>query len=46
MIHDGTLRLKGHLDLSQFRLNYLLRFVEEQGDWKLTHISVTTDTTP
>lgn len=43
LIHDGVLRLEGHINLARFRLNYLLRFIYEDGAWKLYGLSASTD---
>ncbi|WP_193187160.1 hypothetical protein [Nisaea sediminum] len=39
-VHDGVLRLSGEIELSRFRMTYLLRFQAERGVWRLYSIDV------
>ncbi len=43
ILHEGILRLSGSFTLSRFRLNYLLRFKREDGEWKLFSLGATTE---
>jgi hypothetical protein len=38
--HGGILRLSGFMDLSQYRMKYELRYVNDRGEWKLLSINV------
>jgi len=38
--HGGILRLSGFMDLSQYRMKYELRYVNDGGEWKLLSINV------
>jgi hypothetical protein len=43
MTHDGIVRLSGYIDLSRFRMKYVLRFVMESGIWRMQSIQVDLD---
>tara|TARA_R110002012_G_scaffold79855_1_gene202795 strand:- start:418 stop:864 length:447 start_codon:yes stop_codon:yes gene_type:complete len=39
-VHDNILQLSGYMDLSRFRMTYLLKFTHENNGWKLLFLNV------
>ncbi|MBO6521836.1 MAG: hypothetical protein JJ900_15720 [Rhodospirillales bacterium] len=39
-MHDGVLRLSGDIEMSRYRMTYHLRFLSENGEWKLYAIDM------